>query len=137
MKKKRGIEQDKQCGFSLIELMVVVAIITILAAIAYPSYTQYLIRANRSAAQAEMLDIANRQQQFLLTNRNYVDKTTLEATGYVLPSDISNKYSYAINLGGGAVPFYTLTFTATGNQASDGNLTINSNGQKTPVDKWK
>ena len=69
MKKKRGIEQDKQCGFSLIELMVVVAIITILAVIAYPSYTQYLIRANRSAAQAEMLDIANRQQQFLLTNR--------------------------------------------------------------------
>jgi len=139
--KKRGIEQDKQCGFSLIELMVVVAIITILAAIAYPSYTQYLIRANRSAAQAEMLDIANRQQQFLLTNRCYVNKTTLEATGYALPADISSKYDYDIVVpdpcSAGGVPFYTLTFTATGNQLSDGNLTINSNGQKTPVDKWK
>jgi type IV pilus assembly protein PilE len=126
----------KQSGFTLIELMVVVAIVGILAAIAYPSYTQYTIRVNRAAAQSEMMAIANRQQQFLLTNRNYVDKGTLEASGYALPTDLANKYNYTIALGGGAVPFYTLTFTPAGMQASDGNLTINSDGVKTPVEKW-
>lgn len=128
--------QNKQRGFTLIELMIVVAIIGILASIAYPSYTAYVISANRSAAQAQMMDIANRQQQFLLTNRSYVDKATLEASGYAAPLDIANKYDYAIVLGAGAVPFYTLTFTAKGAQLSDGNLTIDSEGVKNPAEKW-
>lgn len=127
---------SRQRGFTLIELMIVVAIVGILSAIAYPSYTQYTIRANRAAAQSEMMAIANRQQQFLLTNRNYVDKGTLEASGYALPTDLANKYNYTIALGGGAVPFFTLTFTPTGTQASDGNLAVNSDGVKTPDYKW-
>ncbi len=49
--------------------MIVVVIIGILAAIALPNYRQYVIRSNRTAAQAQMLEIANRQQQFLLANR--------------------------------------------------------------------
>ncbi|MBK7031665.1 MAG: type IV pilin protein [Bacteroidales bacterium] len=123
-------------GFTLIELMITVAIVGILAAIAYPSYTQYMIRANRAAAQAEMMDIANRQEQFLLTDRSYASKTTLEASGYTLPSDVSSKYSYAVVTGTGTVPSYTLTFTPTGTQASDGDLVITSEGVKTPADKW-
>jgi type IV pilus assembly protein PilE len=125
-----------QYGFTLIELMITVAIVAILAAVAYPAYTQYLIRANRAAAQAEMMNIANRQQQFLLTNRGYASKSTLEASGYALPSSVSSKYSYAIVIGAGVVPTYTLTFTPTGVQASDGNLIITSDGVKTPADKW-
>jgi len=123
-------------GFTLIELMLVVAIIGILAAIAYPSYTQYIIRGNRSAAQAQMMDIANREQQFLLTNRAYASKDTLINSGYGLPSEVSDKYGYAIALGTGTVPSYTITFTPTGGQASDGPLTLNSEGVKTPADKW-
>lgn len=126
----------KQSGFTLIELMVTVAIVGILTTIAYPSYTQYMLRANRAAAQSEMMAIANRQQQFLLTNRAYVDKATLEASGYTLPTDVSAKYNYAVALGGGPVPSFTLTFTAKGTQVSDGDLTLNSNGIKTPADKW-
>lgn len=123
-------------GFTLIELMVAVAIIGILAAIAYPNYTQYIIRGNRAAAQAQMLDIANRQQQFLLANRAYANKATLEASGYGLPSEVSSKYSYAITVGTGSVPSFTITFTPSGGQASDGNLGLTSEGVKTPPDKW-
>jgi len=136
MKKKQVMNRSILYGFTLIELMITVAIVGILAAIAYPSYTQYMIRANRAAAQAEMMDIANRQEQFLLTDRSYASKTTLEASGYTLPSDVSSKYSYAVVTGTGTVPSYTLTFTPTGTQASDGDLVITSEGVKTPADKW-
>ena len=136
MKKKQVIRKTELHGFTLIELMIAVAIVGILAAVAYPAYTQYMIRANRAAAQAEMMNIANRQQQFLLTNRNYASQATLEASGYALPSDVSSKYSYAIVVGAGAVPSYTLTFTPAGIQASDGSLVITSEGVKTPADKW-
>ena len=136
MKKKQVMKRLNYRGFTLIELMITVAIVGILSAIAYPSYTQYMIRANRAAAQAEMMDIANRQQQFLLTDRGYASKTTLEASGYSLPSNVSSKYSYAIVIGTGTVPSYTLTFTPTGPQASDGDLMLTSEGAKTPADKW-
>ena len=130
------MERVNQRGFTLIELMIAVVIVGILAAIVYPSYTQYVVKANRAAAQAQMMDIANRQQQFLLANRSYVSKTELESSGYSLPSDVSARYSYAINLGAGAVPSYTITFTPSGSQTDDGILTINNEGVKTPAAKW-
>ena len=126
----------KQQAFTLIELMISVAIVGILAMIAFPSYQQYLIRGNRGAAQAQMMDIANRQQQFFLANRAYASKTALESSGYALPNDVSGKYGYAITVGTGTPPSFTITFTPTGSQASDGALTLDSAGIKTPDGKW-
>ncbi|VTU31421.1 type IV pilin protein [Variovorax sp. RA8] len=126
----------KQHGFTLIELVITIAVVGILAAIALPSYQQYIIRSKRSAAQAQMMDIANRQQQYLLANRVYADKTALQAGGYSLPAEVSAGYDYSITLGTGAVPGFTVTFTPKGSQASDGALTLNNEGLKAPAGKW-
>lgn len=61
----------KQRGFTLIEVMIVVAIIGILATIAYPSYTQYVQRANRADAQAVMMEAAQFMERFFTTNGTY------------------------------------------------------------------
>lgn len=119
----------KRNGFTLIELMITVAIIAILASIAYPSYQQYIIRSKRSAAQAQMMDIANRQQQFLLANRSYATKDALTASGYALPAEVAANYGYTITLQDPTstqVPSFLLTFspTSTGSQRGDGDLTL-------------
>ncbi|HEV8331135.1 MAG TPA: type IV pilin protein [Steroidobacteraceae bacterium] len=126
-----------QHGFTLVELMITVVIVSILLGIAVPSYRQYVIRSKRTAAQAVMMDIANHEQQFLLANRAYADKATLEANGYVVPADVSDSYSWNVVPGTGASPSFAITFTATGGQAADGALTLTSAGDKSPPEKWQ
>jgi len=67
--------------------MITVAVVAILAAIAIPSYRQYIIRGNRSVRESVMMDIANREQAVSVANRSYAEQATLTANGYALPSD--------------------------------------------------
>jgi type IV pilus assembly protein PilE len=127
-------------GFTLTELMITVAVLGILVGIAVPNYRQYVIRGNRSAAQSVMMDIANREQQFLLANRRYADKATLESNGYALPSDVRENYTWDVTLGAGGRPSFVITFTGIGTQAADNSpqpLTLSSSGAKAPADKWR
>jgi type IV pilus assembly protein PilE len=123
-------------GFTLIELMITVAIVAILASIALPAYQDQVRRGHRAAAQTEMMDIATRQQQFFMANRSYA--TSLANLNYALPTDVAAKYTAAVAADNAAAPpTFTITFTATGSQSADGNLTLNNAGVKTPAEKWK
>jgi type IV pilus assembly protein PilE len=126
-------------GFTLIELMITVAIVAILTALAYPSYQQYVRRGKRSSAKAAMMNIASLEQQYLLATRTYADTPTLTASGYAIPADVAVNYTWAVAVGNGAVPTYTITFTGTGPQAADnapGPLTLDQAGNRTPLQKW-
>jgi type IV pilus assembly protein PilE len=118
-------------GFTLIELMIVVVIIGIISMIAIPQYSQYVVRGNRAAAQAFMMDISSRQKQYLLDARSYApDLATLSMTA---PTNVTNNYTLVINADAGPPPSYTITATpVTGSkQAGDGALTLDDTGAKT------
>lgn len=116
-------------GFTLIELMVVVAVIAILAAIALPSYNNYLRKGRRADAQAALTDIASRQQQYLMDARAYApDLATLN---YTLQDSVTNWYAVAIAVAG-PPPSFTVTATpvAGKDQTNDGSLELTSTGAK-------
>ena len=128
-------QKQTQSGFTLIELMIVVALIGILAAIVVPNYRAHVVKGKRAAAQAEMMAIANRQQQYLLANRTYADKATLN---YSLSTDVSKDYTYTMTTGTSPLTF-TVTFTAKDGQGSSTSnevLTLDNENNKTPSDKW-
>ena len=131
-------------GFTLIEILIVMVVIGILAAIAVPSYQSQMRRGTRSAAQALMMDIANKEQFYLQSQRGFLDCaspcTNLTALGIpAIPQEVSNFYSLAISKDEVATP-YTFLITATPvagtRQAADGAITLDSTGTKTPGNKW-
>jgi type IV pilus assembly protein PilE len=116
--------------------MITVAIIGILAGVAYPSYQDYVRRGNRSAAQTFMLTIAQRQEQYLTSNRAYA--STLTALKLTPPTETVGKYSFTLTVP--AATQYTITATPQGTQAVSGRfdaLTLNNLGQKQPAAEWK
>lgn len=120
-------------GFTLIEVMIVVVVIAILTAVAYPSYRDYIIRANRSAAQTFMLEVASRQERFLLDARAYA--ASIAALGMSVPSSVSTNYTITSAAVAGPPPGYTVTATPIGRQLAEdtkcGTLTIDATGAKT------
>lgn len=124
-------------GFSLIELMIAVAIVGIIAAVAYPSYVQYTVKSNRAAAQGHLLDIIQQEQQYLIDNRAYTS-TLADLNGMSTPISVSKYYTISIDVTAGPPPTFVATATPkTGTaQADDVVLTINNAGTKTPSDKW-
>ena len=125
-----------QSGMTLIELMIVVAIIGILASVAYPSYQQYVLRANRAEAQAVLSETAQFMERYFTTNGTYVGGTVASVSA-VSPKGASGtaiKYNITPATVTTATTF-TLTAAPVNSQTADttcGTLTLSNTGAQTP-----
>ncbi len=134
MSKQTHLDRHR-AGFSLIELMVVVAIIGIIAGYAYPSYLEHMNKTRRAEGKAILIDIMARQQRYYTENNSYT--LTLDQLGYpVVGADnaVESENGYyavtatACDDGNPPITCVLLTATAQGAQAAggDGDLTLNS-----------
>lgn len=126
-------------GFTLIEALITVAIVAILASVAFPSYTDFVTRSNRSEAQRELLRIANLQEQFYVDNRSYT--ADMESLGLNKDPFISENEHYSIDaeLADGG---FVLTAKALGAQKNNDSacisLSVTDTGKKSPTnDCWE
>jgi len=96
-------------GFTLIEILIAVAIVGILAMIAYPSYTQYVIKTNRVDAQSKMMEISQKLMQYKAANGNFTGATITDNniygstnfpqtgdTTYTFTLDVSDAHSWTL-----------------------------------------
>jgi type IV pilus assembly protein PilE len=142
--------KHSQSGFTLIELMITVAIVAILAGIAYPSYRDQVRRSNRAEARSALLQVQVAQEKFFLQNNRYAGAATAAGSvtelnnapttvspgvpGLGIPS-VTPRGHYTITLVRPTNTEFTARATATGSQASDtacAVLTINHLGVRTP-----
>ena len=118
-------------GFTLIELMIVVAIVAILAAVAVPSYNNYTRRAHRSDAQNYLMSLAQANAQYFIDNRDYASSVT--ALNNPVPTSVAPYYGTpVVTVNAGPPPSFSIKATPIGGQASDscGWLQIDSAGTK-------
>jgi len=116
----------KQKGFTLIELMIVVAIIAILGAIAFPSYQDQVRKTRRASAKADLMELASYMERYFTENNTYVG-ATIAASGIA-----NDNYAFTNPIPGLGATAYTLTVVPAGGQAADGcgTMTLTQTGVK-------
>ena len=126
---------NKEAGFTLIELMIVVLIVSILGFIALPGYRNYSLRAARAEGKAMLVTAASKEEQFFLNNKTYT-VTIATTAGLNMPNlSESGKYQLSITAGatGSITSSYLLTATPQGGQTDDLDcytFTLGSDGMK-------
>ncbi|MFZ9408436.1 MAG: type IV pilin protein [Burkholderiaceae bacterium] len=123
-------------GFTLIEMMIVVGILAIIAAIAMPMYTDQVRQGHRAAAQSVLLDLAARQRQFMIERRAYAQSMT--ELGLTPPATLTSRYTLSVTAVDGAPPTFSVSAAPIGSQASDrcGTLSVDQAGQRLPSGCW-
>lgn len=123
--------KSAQTGFTLIEVMIVVAIVGILAAIAYPSYDEYVKRGNRTEGQALLQDTSARQERYFSQNNAYVTDDADIAKLVLKGGNKSETGKYSLTLskvnGDGG---YTLTAEQDFGDSKCGDLILNALGER-------
>ena len=118
----------------MIEVMIALAVVAILVTVAHASYQEHLRKGRRAAAQAFLVDVANRQQQYLMDARVYaVGATSLATLNMTVPPDVARFYAVTVQPEADATPpRFTIVATpvAGTQQASDGVLTITDRGAR-------
>lgn len=109
-------------GFTLVELMIVIAIIGVLGSLAYPSYVSHVKKANRADGIDSLLALAGRMEEYYMNNDTYVDAAVANAT--------SSDGLYTLSITTATAFAYTITATPVGGDSYCGNLTLNSLGVK-------
>lgn len=138
-KKTHFVIGKKQFGFTLTELLITVAIMGILASIAYPSYTDYVLKSNRSEGLRELMRLANLQEQVFVDTRSYASDMKglgMSTVKYTTPSK-----NYVINVtAASTATTFTLRAVAKKIQEDDTGcktLKIDHLGKKTPAACWE
>src|SRR5690606_34948951 len=125
-----GSRRSMQAGFTLIELMIAVAIIAILAAIVLPNYKNYLIKAHRTDAQAAMLSLAQYMESQYNASFSYPAKSNIPDS-LMLPTNISDYYDFSdTTTSGQSFIIKAVPKKARQNDTQCGTLTLNEQGVK-------
>jgi len=131
-----SLNRKRTFGFTVIELMIVLAIVAVLAALAYPSYTKYARKAKRGEAQQLLMNWAINQEIWRSNNPLY-------ATTAQLPAPANDHYALS-TAGTPTATTYTLQAVAQGDQTKDESrgtfctpLSINEAGVKSPPECWE
>lgn len=119
-------------GITLIELMIVVVVVSILAAVAFPNYQEFSARAKRNEAKAALLQIATNQERFYLNNNTFTQDMT--ALGFSADPFTSDTGSYVIDVTSADATNYSATATYQFGGSEAGKcltFTVDGRGEKT------
>jgi len=120
---------SRQAGFTLIELMIVVAIIAVLASVAYPSYQSYVIKSKRADMMSEMYNIASELQSRKLAQGSYSNALKSGLTGDY-PKQGTALYEVAVTPDPLTAEWTITAAPKSGQMSADGTLTLNFQGVK-------